>query len=95
MSQVVKDNTVYVDDKPIFEFKGIEEIEIDENFEKMINSAIGAKGAICMDEKTKLKKSKPIDYGLIKDADGNIIEALPEQPPLPTPKPFVRNSIFH
>jgi hypothetical protein len=97
MSQVVKDNIVYEDGEPLFEFKGYEEVEIDEEFERKINSFFCGAPAECMDDKTKIKKKeiKPIDYGPMKDADGNIIESLPEQPPLPTPKPFVRNSIFH
>jgi len=95
MSQVVKDNIVYEDGVPIFEFKGEIEEKISEEYEKILNASIGARGAICMDGKTKFTEPIPIDYGPIKDAEGNIIESLPEQPPLPTPKPFVRNSIFH
>lgn len=97
MSQVVKDNIVYQDGVPIMEFKGYEEVEVDEDLERKLNSMFCGAPAECMDDKTKIKKKeiKPIDYGPIKDASGNIIESLPEQPPLPTPKPFVRNSIFH
>jgi hypothetical protein len=82
-------NIIY-DDKgnKIYEFKGEEDIEIDEIVEKRINGCVGAKGAICMDGKTKIKPSPPIDYGPIKDICGNIVDEIPE-------KPFVRNSIFH
>jgi hypothetical protein len=97
MTQVLKGDIVYQDGKPIFEFKGYEPLEIDEEFERKINSHMGAPNAECMDDKTKIKKKevKPIDYGPIKDADGNIIETLPEQPPLPAPKSNFIHSIFH
>ena len=73
----------------------IEEIiitEITQKQENEINSYFGARGAVCMDDKTKIIPSKPIDYGPLKDIDGNIIE-LPVKSE--TPKPFQRNSIFH
>ena len=63
--------------------------EITQKQENEINAYFGARGAVCMDDKTKIITSKPIDYGPLKDIDGNIIE-LPE-----TPKPFQKNSIFH
>jgi len=70
----------------------IEIVEITEEQEKIINNLMGARGAVCMDDKTKIITSKPIDYGPLKDIDGNIIE-LPVKSE--TPKPFQRNSIFH
>jgi len=84
-------NVVYNDSGEIvYEFKGevVQVLTIEE--EKKINSLVGAKGAICMDEKTILTEDKSIDYGPIKDLAGNIVENLPQ-----TPKPFIRNSIFH
>jgi hypothetical protein len=85
----ISNNVVYDDEgKELFVFKGEEEIEIDELLEKSINSFVGARGAICMDEKIKIKPSPPIDYGPIKDISGNIVDEIPE-------KKFVRNSIFH
>lgn len=85
----ISNNVVYDDEgKIIYEFKGEEDIEIDEKIEARINSMLGAKGAICMDGKTKLKRSESIDYGPIKDICGNIVDEIPE-------KKFVRNSIFH
>ena len=74
--------------KELFVFKGEEDIEIDEELEKKINACMGAKGAICMDGKTKIKPSPPIDYGPMIDICGNIVDEIPE-------KKFVRNSIFH
>jgi hypothetical protein len=70
----------------------IEIVEITEEQEKIINNLMGARGAVCMDSKTKIIPSKPIDYGPLKNIDGNIIE-LPVKSE--TPKPFQRNSIFH
>ena len=67
----------------------IEIVEINEEQEKIINNLMGAKGAVCMDDKLKIIPSKPINYGPLKDIDGNIIEVKE------TPKPFQRNSIFH
>lgn len=85
-------NVVYNDvGEVVYEFKGevVQVLTIEE--EKKINSLLGAKGAICMDDKTILIENKAIDYGPIKDLAGNIVENLPQ-----TPKPkFVRNSIFH
>jgi hypothetical protein len=66
--------------------------EITQKQENEINAYFGARGAECMDAKTKIIPSKPIDYGPLKDIDGNIIE-LPVKSG--TPKPFQRNSIFH
>jgi len=85
-------NVVYNDEgEVVFEFKGEVEQVLTVEQEKIINALVGAKGAICMDEKTILTEEKPIDYGPIKDLAGNIVENLPQ-----TPKPkFVRNSIFH
>lgn len=70
----------------------IEVFEITHEQEKIINNLMGAKGAECMDGKTKIIPNKPIDYGPLKDINGNIIE-LPVKSE--TPKPFQRNSIFH
>lgn len=85
----ISNNVVYDSEgKELFVFKGEEDIEIDERVEARINSMVGAKGAICMDGKTKLKPPPPIDYGPIKDICGNIVDEIPE-------KKFVRNSIFH
>jgi len=85
----ISNNVVYDDEgKEIFVFKGGEDIVIDEELERKINSIVGAKGAICMDGKTKIKRSESIDYGPIKDICGNIVDDIPE-------KKFVRNSIFH
>lgn len=76
----ISSNVVYDDEgRIIYEFKGEEDIEIDEEIEIKINSCMGAKGAICMDGKTKLKPSPPIDYGPIKDICGNIIDNIPEK----------------
>jgi hypothetical protein len=76
----ISSNVVYDDEgKIIYEFKGDEDIEIDEEIEKKINSCMGAKGAICMDGRTKLKRSESIDYGPIKDYAGNIIELTPDE----------------
>jgi hypothetical protein len=84
-------NIIYKDDgEVVYEFKGEVVQKLTEEEEKRINSIVGAKGAICMDNKTILIESEPIDYGPIKDLAGNIVENLPQ-----TPKPFVRNSIFH
>jgi hypothetical protein len=85
----ISNNIVYDSEgKELFVFKGEEDIEIDEKIEAKINSMLGARGAICMDGKTKIKRSESIDYGPIKDISGNIVEEIPE-------KVFVRNSIFH
>jgi hypothetical protein len=73
----VSDNVVYDDNgNEIYKFipPTEEELLIDEKIEKRLNSLFGAKGAICMDEKTKLKPSEPIDYGPIKDIAGNIVD---------------------
>jgi hypothetical protein len=76
----ISDNVAYDDEgKEIFVFKGEEDIEIDDIVESKINSFLGAKGAICMDDKTKLKRSESFDYGPIKDSAGNIIELTPDE----------------
>jgi hypothetical protein len=91
-------------EEPLFEFDGelIEFYELTRKQENELNSYLGAKGAICMDNKTKIIEEK-IDYGPIKDIAGNIIEPLPVDEKLlkkvngqfEEPKKFVRNSIFH
>jgi len=83
-------DVIYSEDgsKIIYEFKGETVHTLTEEEEKIINSLVGAKGAICMDDKTILKPVEPIDYGVCKDINGNIVE----EPPKPK---FVRNSIFH
>jgi hypothetical protein len=75
------DNEIKENETVITELTQIQENEI--------NAFFGARGAECMDEKTKIIHNKPIDYGPLKDIDGNIIEVKE------TPKPFQRNSIFH
>jgi hypothetical protein len=91
-------------EEPIFEFKGeaIEFYEITSKQEKELNSYLGANGAVCMDNKTRIIEEK-IDYGKVTDIDGNIIDAPPIDEKLlkkingeiEQPKIFVRNSIFH
>jgi hypothetical protein len=91
-------------EEPLFEFKNesIEFYELTSSQEKELNAYLGANGAVCMDNKTRIIEEK-IDYGPVIDIEGNIIESLPVDEKLlkrvngnfEEPKKFVRNSIFH
>jgi hypothetical protein len=92
-------------EEPIFEFKGepIEFYEITAKQERELNAYLGAVGAVCMDNRTRIIDDEKIDYGPVTDLDGNIIESPVVDEKLlkrvsgkfEEPKKFVRNSIFH
>jgi hypothetical protein len=94
---VVFDENGYV----LFEFKDEPKgfCELTSEQEDRINSMMGASGAICMDEKTRIiDKNDKIDYGPLKDIAGNIVEDLPqvdEELLKKIKNKFVKNSIFH
>jgi hypothetical protein len=94
-------------EEPIFEFRGeeIEFVKLTAQQEREINEYLGVKGAICLDNKTKIIDNDKIevDYGKVVDIEGNIVDAPPVDEELlkkldvnvKEQKVFIRNSIFH